>query len=283
LDEKYILATIRAHMGLPIASPNADATSKALRKNPGLVKEASSSLRKAALFFKEDCGVLSPQLLPYSFQAVVLAEAFRETPKPSPAARTELAKWFWRTSYTAYFLGARDKEMNNALRDTRKLAKGERLDSADYSQVKIEPLPSRHDFRNARSKAFLLRLADLSPLADDGQPFEAKACLASHGPRAAMQLLAPKESDLPGFSGPENRFLVQPEKTHAFRDYLMKGPGVPSAAVLGSHALDIDMIAVLRSGDYTQFLQMRRLRLLDIEAKFVNNLGLVYAPQQVSA
>jgi hypothetical protein len=282
LDEKYILATIRAHKGLPIASPNADATSKALRKNPELVKEASLNLRRAALFLKEDCGLLSPQLLPYSFQAVVLAEAFRETPEPSPAARSELAKWFWRTSYTAYFLGARDKEMNNALRETRKLAKGERLEGTGESQVRIEPLPSRHDFRNARSKAFLLRLADLSPLAYDGQAFDAKGCLASHGPRAAMQLLAPKESDLPGFSGPENRFLVQPEKTHAFRDYLMKGSGVPSAAILASHALDIDMIAVLRRGDYQQFLQMRRQRLLSIEAEFVKNLGLVYGPQQSS-
>ena len=280
LDEKYILATIRAHKGLPIASPNADATSKALRKNPELVKQATLNLKNAALFLKDDCGLLSPQLLPYSFQAVVLAEALRETPKPSLAARSELAKWFWRTSYTAYFLGARDKEMNNALHDTRKLAKGERLEGTDYSQVRIEPLPSRHDFRNARSKAFLLRLADLSPLAYDGQAFDAKGCLASHGSRAAMQLLAPKESDLPGFSGPENRFLVQPEKTHAFRDYLMKALGVPSAAVLASHALDIDMISVLRRGEYQRFLQMRRQRLLAIEAEFVKNLGLVYAPQQ---
>ena len=37
LDEKYILATIRARQGLNIASPNADATSKALRKDPQLV------------------------------------------------------------------------------------------------------------------------------------------------------------------------------------------------------------------------------------------------------
>lgn len=282
LDEKYILATIRAHKGLPVASPNAEATSKALRKNPELVKEATLNLKSAANFLRDDCGLPSPQMLPYSFQAVVLAEAFRETPKPSSAARSELLKWFWRTSYTAYFLGARDKEMNNALRDTHKLAKGERLEGTDGFQVKIEPLPSRHDFRNARSKTFLLRLADLSPLGYDGQPFDAKACLASHGPRAAIQLLAPRESDLPGYSGPENRFLVQPEKAHAFRDCLMKGPGVPSAAVLASHALDADTVVVLRRKDFQQFLQMRRRRLLEIEADFVKNLGLVYAPQQSS-
>jgi hypothetical protein len=282
LDEKYILATIRAQKGLPIASPNADATSKALRKNPELVKEATLNLKNAALFLKEECGLFSPQLLPYSFQAVVLAEAFREAPKPSPAARSELAKWFWRTSYTAYFLGARDKEMNNALRETRKLVKGERPEGTGDSQVKIEPLPSRHDFRNARSKAFLLRLADLSPCDQDGQPFDARACLALQGPRAAMQLLVARETDLPGFSGPENRFLVQPEKSHGFRDYLMRGPGAPSEAILTSHALDANMIATLRSGDLQRFLQMRRQRLLDIEAEFVKNLGLVYAPQQSS-
>jgi hypothetical protein len=60
----------------------------------------------------------------------------------------------------------------------------------------------------------------------------------------------------------------------------MKALGVPSAAVLASHALDIDMISVLRRGEYQRFLQMRRQRLLAIEAEFVKNLGLVYAPQQ---
>ncbi len=274
LDEKYILATIRAHKGLPIASPSADATSKALREKPQLVEEAGSSLRKAADFLKECCGVYSPQMLPYSYQAVVLAEALRETPKPSASARTELANWFWKTTYTAYFLGARDKEVSEALRDTRSLAEGKRPAETSESRPMIDPLPRHHDFRNARSKAFLLRLAELAPQTPDGQSFDAKACLASHGARAAMQLLAPRESDLPGFSGPENRFLVQPEQAHAFRDYLVIGHEVPSQSFLASHALDEDMLLVLRLQAFQRFLEMRRQRLLRIEAAFVDGLGL---------
>jgi hypothetical protein len=278
LDEKYILATIRAHEGLNIASPNADATSKALGKNPKLVELATENLKKAAFFLKENCGIYSPQLLPYSYQAVVLAEALSGEPTPSSSARSELGKWFWRTAYTAYFLGARDKEVNNALQDARQLAKGKLLERGGESGQKVEPLPNRHDFRNARSKAFLMRLAELSPLGFDGQPFEAYRCLGEYGPRAALQLVSSQDCNLSGVSGPENRFLVKPEAAHDFREFLLKkvdiAPGIP---FMNSHALDLDMIECLRSRQYEEFFTKRRLLLLKIEAKFVEELGLVYA------
>jgi hypothetical protein len=49
-----------------------------------------------------------------------------------------------------------------------------------------------------------------------------------------------------------------------------------------SHAMDADAISVLRRRDFPQFLQMRRKRLLEIEANFVRDLGLVYAAQPSS-
>ena len=95
-----------------------------------------------------------------------------------------------------------------------------------------------------------------------------------------MQLLPAGESSLPGFSGPENRFLVPPEQTHIFRDYLLQGKQPADPAFLASHALDSEAMQNLKRREHQEFLLKRRQLLLDIEARYVEALGLTYSRKQ---
>jgi len=278
LDEKYVLATVRARANLRIVSPDADATSKVITRSPGIIKEATKDLRLAAEFLRQDCGVPSPQLLPYSYQGVVLAEAFRQNPNPDASVREALRTWFWRTSYLAYFLGARDNDVNDALRDIRELVTTGRTVPVGPASGNVEALPKRHDFRNARSKVFLLRLASMGPVDHDGQPFDAVRCLAAYEARAAMQLLVPGDPASVNASGPENRFIVEPDRSRDFRARLQDPHAQFSDRFLQSHVIDSEFLAAVRFGDYAEALRRRRSALLKIEEAFVKSLGLTYLP-----
>ena len=85
---------------------------------------------------------------------------------------------------------------------------------------------------------------------------------------------------MPGFSGPENRFLVPPEQTHIFRDYLLQGKQPADPAFLASHALDSEAMQNLKRREHQEFLLKRRQLLLDIEARYVEALGLTYSRKQ---
>jgi hypothetical protein len=277
LDEKYILATVRAHAGLRIVSPDADSTSKVITENHQLLDKATENLRRAAKFLLTDCGVPSPQLLPYSYQAVVLAEAFRNAPEAGVLVREALTHWFWRTTYVAYFLGARDNDVNDALNEARELARTGKSSAKGPASRIVEALPKRHDFRNARSKAFLLRLATLAPQAHDKARFDATECLAAHEARAAMQLITSGGMTAKHYNGPENRFIVEPEKASAFREHLLQPRSTLSPEFLASHAITQEAAAALERCDYSVFLTLRRSHLLELEAGFVESLGLQYS------
>jgi len=278
LDEKYILATVRAHAGLRIVSPDADSTSQAITQNHHLLDEATENLRRAAKFLLSDCGVPSPQLLPYSYQAVVLAEAFRNAPEAGISIREALTHWFWHTTYLAYFLGARDNDVNDALNEARELARAGKSPSKGPLHQSVEALPKRHDFRNARSKAFLLRLATLGPQAHDGVSFNATQCLAAHEARATIQLITSGGMTAKHYNGPENRFIVEPEKASAFREHLLQGGSTLPKDFLASHAVTDEAAGALVNKDYPGFLTSRRRHLLKLEEDFVSSLGLQYQP-----
>ena len=277
LDEKYILATIRAHEGLLIVTPDADATSKAITKNPSLLDESVGNLCRAARFLKKYCGVPSPQLLPYSYQAVLLAEAFKDVPAPDKEICNRLANWFWRTTYSAYFLGARDKAVNDALKVVREIARGGGKGAEQaLSGDRVDSLPKRYDFRSARGKAFLLLLARLKPLTPAGEPFDATKLLGVSEADVAFQLLTGAQPTAMDSKSTENRFMVDPEQAGEFRDALLSGGRSLSAAFFESHAIPAKAMEALRRADFGAFLRLRREHLLELEMEFVEKLGLKY-------
>jgi hypothetical protein len=258
-------------------SPDADSTSKAITDNHHLLDEATANLRGAAEFLRTFCGVPSPQLLPYSYQAVVLAEAFRNA-SDTTLITNALARWFWQTSYLAYFLGARYNDVNDALKEIRELARSGKITFKGALSGVVEALPRRHDFRNARSKTFLLRLAALKPQPHDGTAFDATKSLGEHEARAAVQLITSGGMTAEHYSGPENRFIVEPEKVAAFRNLLLEGGDTLPQAFQASHALTEEAVLALRKKDYGRFLSLRRSQLLKLEEEFVKGLDLQYLP-----
>ena len=67
------------------------------------VKLISEAILKAARFLHKELGVPDYRLLPYNLQLIFLTMFFREIPNPSVSQKEDLKRWFWVTSYSAYF------------------------------------------------------------------------------------------------------------------------------------------------------------------------------------
>ena len=274
LDVKYVLAAIRASLDMRVVSPDAEATSRAIRNDPDAVNRTTENLVAAAAFLRERCGIPSPALLPYSYQAVLLADAMRVQPAPDEESREALERWLWWTTYTGFFLGARDKEVTRGLEEVRSIVEHSAEHYALHGQQTVECAPRRFDFRAARAKAIVLRLASLKPRSPEGAPLDVGDCLRVHGSQAVARLFTAKDS-LEATRGPENCFILPPEAVPWLRQRLSTAPH-PTTEFLKSHAISPEARACLGRGDYSGFLRLRRQALLELEGRFVDSLGLQY-------
>lgn len=273
-DHKYLLAVVRVRQNLDIATPDAGATSNAISRQPQLIQEATDSVLKVAKFLFDHCNIAGPNVVPYSYQSVLLAEALRLNPNPSASISRELCRWFWATTYSAYFLGARDGAVSQALTEIRTIAQGGDPKFAN-SKLRIESFPNRFDFRAARCKALATLLVGLKPRDLTEKPFDAARLLALSGRDALFQLVSREHIDSSIFSTPENRFLLPPLRATSLfaKSFLLPllslGPDW-----CDSHAISEVAWKELERGNFDKFLKVRRTTIQELENSFLNRWAL---------
>lgn len=276
-EDAMILNVCKAALDLDIYGTDVREIKRELLENRHILEGAAQPLRDMASFLKRRCRIHGPAVLPYRYQAILLAEAIRiagpNTPLPDEVERA-LATWLWLTTYGEYFAGINYSRMRKALAHIRQVVeRGESPRPPDLvTEVRSWP---RFVFRNARSRAILLRMAELNPLGPEGEDQDASRLVAEHGSNAAPMLFPSSAVDDRSIAeGPENRIIADPRHLASLRRVLQSSDADPT--VLRSHGIDEEMVAVLRTGDISVFLKMRRIYLARIEARFVENLGLKY-------
>jgi hypothetical protein len=281
LEEKMILNTSKAALGLDIYRSEAKAIQEALKESPEVLGEAARYLMTAARFLRERCKVYGPGTLPYSFQVVLLAEAIRVgteglTKELSSEQLDRLQRWFWMTTYTEYFASMSATRLRKALEHLRRVVmEGLKPEPPDLP-TKVDAA-RRFDFRAARSRAIALRMADLDPRGLDGPVEDPYQLLAEHGRNATpMIFLSRAVGNRPLAEGAENRIVAHPRDAAELRRELREGASSLDPVILRSHAIDEDAAEALSAGDVVGFLRIRRQRLLEIEKDFVEPLGLEY-------
>ena len=281
LEEKMILHTCKAALGLDIYYADVLEIRDAIKDRPQVLREATEALKAAATFLKEQCSVYSPAVLPYSFQIVLLADAIQRGTESlqhglGPGVPEALLRWFWITTYTEYFAGISAVRLARALEHIREVACSGADPEPPGMSREVRPL-RRFDFRSARSRAIALRMAEIQPWkgAPEKSPYQ---LLAEHGPDAMPLLLPSREVSARSAEGPENRFLAHPADATKVRRALKVPPGLfpPDSQFLESHAIDTLAAEALWRGDLIEFLRFRRSNLMEIERAHVEALGLSY-------
>lgn len=282
LEEKMILNTCKASLDLDIYYADTEEIRKAIKERPQVLEEASKSLKAAARFLRAECKIYGPAILPYSFQIVLLADAIsratdclqRELSQETAAL---IRKWFWLTTYTEHFAGISAVRLARTLEHLREITAGGGDPEPPGGSRKVEAMPRRFDFRSARSRAVALRMADLQVSAGIPEAHNPYDLLSVYG-RHAIPKIFPYSGNY--FEGPENRILVHPQAPSLRGELWMVGLGFQEkvevdAKWLAFHAVSEAATETL-PGDTKAFLMNRRKTLIDLEEKFVRDLGLQY-------
>jgi Protein of unknown function DUF262 len=267
LDDDPILKSCKAALSLDVYKTNAQELSDKLKKNPHLIAEVGESLRRAARFLWEDCGVPAPELVPYSLQIVILAEAFRRQPNPSSQLRRLIFSWFWMTTYGELFAGMSGDRLQVALNDMREMVAREQPKWTWNRPFEQRPLRDTFDFRAARSKAFAFRLASVQNDVSGGRA--GSQILADAGRKGFVQII-PWREGRHIFSSPANRFLVHPAEAGSLRDAVLTGSLSPDSCE--KHVISTKALDALKARNFSFFVERRRLDILNLEDKFVTPL-----------
>lgn len=271
-DQQMIMNVCKARFEIDIYKASAEDLAKGLKQDPGVLNEARDAIVKAGQLLRRLVGVHGPAALPYSYQAVLLADALSDGPSPSGAIEGEIRKWFWLTTLTEYFQSMTGSLFRRAQLHLRDLVAGQATAKPPDLPDVIDPL-LRFDFRGARSRAIALLLAELEPRTPDGSHFEAAAQLAQHGNDALVRLIDNSEQLA---AGPENRFLLPLREGRNLRLALDFPAGDDISVLLESHAIPEQAVLALKKGDESTFLIKRREAIWELERDRAKEVGLEY-------
>lgn len=263
LNDDPILKTCKAAFGLDVYKTNAQELSTALVAQPGVLDRVAEAIGLAAKFLWRECGIRSPDLVPYALQIVVLAETFRMNPTPSDRVIELLTAWFWMTTYGELFAGMSGDRVQTVIADMHEMAG---LGEARWTwkrPFEERPLRRQFDFRAARAKAFAFGLAGVQDRVI-GERAGTKI-LAAVGRKGLAQVLPWRADDKEAYSSPGNRFLLPPFELNSFRYRLLSGE--LTDADKRAHVITSEAEVLIADGNYLGFVNRRVADVVAIERK----------------
>jgi hypothetical protein len=270
LNDDPILKACKAAFGLDVYKTNAQELSLRLKEHPDVLRLVGHSLGRVADFLWRDCGVPSPDLMPYALQIVVLTEAFRVKPRPDTQLRELLTAWFWMTTYGELFAGMSGDRVQLALTDMHEMLKTKKAVWTWKRPFEERPISKSFDFRAARAKAFAFRLAGIQNQVDGSRT--GSEILADAGRKSVVQIVpwGRLTSAKNWYSSPGNRFLVLPAEAGTLRDAIVGGD--LSNQLRERHLISDDAFKALTDGNFARFIQIRLSDIVDLENRFIRPL-----------
>ncbi|HSO00358.1 MAG TPA: DUF262 domain-containing protein [Candidatus Nanopelagicales bacterium] len=279
-DSQMILHICKARLGVPLYDEDAEVLAGKLKADAGILSRVREDILKVANVLNRIAGVRGPFSLPYSYQAVLLADALQRVDSPSGELLDRLRVWFWSTTLTEYFRGISNALFGRARRHLHDLVRGAATPHPPDMSGTVDPM-GRFDFRAARSRAIALLLAELGPMDPCDRRDDPCDLVAQYGSDALSKLFLERElpeAEHPMVNGPENRFLVHPKSASALRDF-KQGPGLLFRLdTFASHALDPQAADALRRGEWGKALRLRREAIEKLERARAEACDLTYRP-----
>ncbi|MEK8021460.1 MAG: DUF262 domain-containing protein [Candidatus Parabeggiatoa sp.] len=233
-------------------------------------KDAKKALSRSAQFLREKLGVPSDNFLPYAYQFLLLSEFFHHCPKPNKSQIELLKKWFWVSSLSGWFSGAKPTQINNALEEMRHFAK-----TANKSITKwhfddpVRPFPTYFDSRSGRVRALLIFMLTLKPLeSTTGEPINEEVILQNRMFHVFTKVKQPH------LSHPANRILLKKVPSQSVKKQLLSISENQLSRILHSHGIPLEGYEALQKNDAISFIEKRAEHLAQLERKFMENLGI---------
>jgi hypothetical protein len=272
VEFESILKVVKAEADLDLYEESVEQVSKVLKRDPGALERAFEHLAQVAGLLRTRCGILNWGLVPYSLQAVLLADAYRVAGKPKMILPSLLGDWFWLTTYGEMFAGLSGYRLGLAIRDLRESVADGEMRWSGASNFRVRPIPASADFRAVRMKAIALMLArqikQSEPSASD--PFRT---LAEYGRNAMFALVPRRLVSKLAFSSPGNRFMCSPEAAADLKQRLLSNEceGI-HAAECAEHLIPPAAIDAAKKGQWDLFIERRLAAIADREKEFITEV-----------
>jgi len=235
------------------------------------------ALERAATFLRDQFGVVNGRLLPYAMQLVTVAAFFVSRPVASEPQVALLRRWFWWSSFGAWFGGANPSQVNAVVKEAIGPVAADtsspRFAKVDLSTPAV-PIPRSFDMRSARTRAHLLVMLNSAPRDRNGKVIEDPGdTIGLNGPDA-VGYVADAVSDRELSRSPANRILRDvPTETGQAKTWLLAVPVDQRDAIGLSHGIPPDSWSLLEQRDASQFVARRLRYLQEVEAKFMQREG----------
>jgi len=262
VTQEKITATDWAKLAIKLRERNKDILHAA--------KNAKKALSISAQFLRDKFGVPSDKFIPYAYQFLLLSEFFHHCPKPNEPQIYILKKWFWVSSLSGWFSGAKPTQINNALEEMRHFANT----SITKWQVMslddpVRPFPTYFDSRSGRVRALLIFMLTLQPLElTTGKPINEDIILQN---RMFHVFTKVKQPDL---SHPANRILLKKVPRQSVKKQLLSISENQLSRILDSHGIPLEAYEALKKNDAQGFIEKRAEQLAQLERQFMKNLGI---------
>lgn len=291
IDPQLILDIVKIRAGIDLYKGRPEAIQAAIQSDPLALDRIVDDIKVAVKFLAEKCGIMGPEVLPYKYQLVLLADAARESRGSLNEMPPWLERWFWTTTYGERFTGTTSEQLRREAESIRAAIQ----ESAVFdllSTVEVRPI-RLFKFNSVRGKAFALLLAHQWNANTDTQTLQPNTLLSAAGSRAIPRVLSSKKKiqvkHLPEkltthaisinklFDSIENRWIAAPDQASKLLSRIQRNLNSPQAkALLQSHAIPMEAAEALAEGQYFTFFQLRRQRLLELEREFVERYGMKY-------
>jgi hypothetical protein len=138
-----------------------EALAKQLRSDPEIVAKAFRSIVLAISALK-GCGIHGPEMLPYTWQLIVMATALRDYSSIGIKAQKALERWFWITTYGGVFATGNKSVVYSQSKQALLEMMHDGTETAMERYIRRNVyLLNRFDFRAGRAKACVLTMARL--------------------------------------------------------------------------------------------------------------------------
>ncbi|MDN4641498.1 DUF262 domain-containing protein [Agreia sp. PsM10] len=280
IDRTLVLRALLAAIGEDIY--RTDWTRIALERREELLRRLRSVIPgvnisiAAAIEFLRDEGVRTERLIPYGMQLFVISSFFFACPDPSDVQLALIKKWFWVSSFSAWFGSANPSRVNTLMRDVIDNVAVNRSDPKFVSfdmKTQAVPIPRSFDMRAARTRVLLLVLFSLKPLTRNGDLIESPELeVQTYGP-LALGYISNTSGDRELRRGPANRILNDEMSDRRQAKSWLEGlkPEVPrDSKILTSHAIPLKALESLLVKDLDGFLRLRLDEMRRIETHFMS-------------
>jgi hypothetical protein len=255
IDDSIYLQICKGLVNLDMTKAGQEELVRFIKNDPEMLDRAGQGLSKAITLLSNQCNVTRYELLPYSYQLVLLAVEFASERFKRQESR--FIDWFWRTGWAELFSSTTYRQMTSEQAYLRGTA------SSDARWYR-DSLPDRFDFRSARVRLFTLRLAQRTLTTLDGESISGRGLLEQYGRESLGRLFGtPKDASArlkQLLQGNGNRFFMVPGEQSELINALYSETQI-SQKLLDTHFIDRRSLSLLRQGDLEAFLQRRAAKI----------------------